>query len=116
MMPGCPFCERIGSHAYDAGDRYSVTFGPLNPVTEGHRLFVPRKHVPDAAADPFITGLVMKYAAQWAAGHGVDAFNLITSAGREATQPVHHLHIHLVPRREGDGLALPWTGQSVGAP
>jgi len=35
--------------------------------------------------------------------------NVITSVGREATQSVFHLHVHVVPRREGDGLALPWT-------
>jgi histidine triad (HIT) family protein len=37
--------------------------------------------------------------------------NLITSKGREATQSVWHLH--LVPRAEDDGLALPWhSGRS----
>lgn len=35
--------------------------------------------------------------------------NLITSAGAEATQSVFHLHVHIVPRGENDGLALPWT-------
>jgi diadenosine tetraphosphate (Ap4A) HIT family hydrolase len=39
------------------------------------------------------------------------AANFITSAGRDATQTVFHLHIHIVPRHAGDGLALPWTGQ-----
>jgi hypothetical protein len=37
--------------------------------------------------------------------------NLITSVGADATQSVRHLHIHVVPRREGDGLMLPWSGQ-----
>lgn len=108
--PGpCPFCFRIVSHAYDAGDEWSVTFEPLNPVTSGHRLFVPRAHVANAAEWPEATGRVMKYAAQWASGHDVYPFNLITSAGKAATQSVFHLHVHLVPRREDDGLALPWS-------
>ncbi len=55
----------------------------------------------------------MRYAAQWAAGHRMNPCNLITSAGREATQTVFHLHIHVVPRRDGDGLALPWTPAAV---
>lgn len=43
--------------------------------------------------------------------------NLITSRGAAATQSVFHLHLHLVPRTEGDGLALPWRdagGSEVG--
>ena len=39
------------------------------------------------------------------------AANLITSKGREATQSVFHLHVHVVPRAAGDGLPLPWTPQ-----
>jgi histidine triad (HIT) family protein len=110
-MTDCPFCARIAAGEYDAGDGYAVTFEPLNPVTSGHRLFVPRSHVADALTRPVITGHVMEYAARWAYGHDLAPCNLITSAGAEATQSVFHLHIHLVPRRDGDGLALPWSGQ-----
>lgn len=113
---GCPFCGRIKRGEYDAGDQWAVTFKPLSPVTPGHRLFVPRAHVADALERPDITGHVMRYAATWTAGWSVNPCNLITSCGREATQSVFHLHLHLVPRREGDGLALPWTGQKRSAP
>ena len=37
--------------------------------------------------------------------------NLITSIGAAATQTVFHLHVHVVPRHEGDGLLLPWSNQ-----
>lgn len=40
-----------------------------------------------------------------------ESYNLITSCGEAATQSVRHLHWHVVPRRIGDGLHLPWTGQ-----
>lgn len=112
MSATCPFCARIAGHAYDAGDEWAVTFEPLKPVTPGHRLFVSRRHVPDAFDTPAITGRVMDYAARWASGH-LGACNLITSVGKDATQSVWHLHIHAVPRVEGDGLALPWTGQRI---
>ena len=43
--------------------------------------------------------------------YGAASCNLITSVGAAATQTVKHLHIHIVPRHEGDGLHLPWTEQ-----
>lgn len=107
--PACVFCERITAGEYD--DEYDgiVDFEPLNPVTPGHRLVVPKLHVADALEDPAVTAEVVMYAADYAVTAGLSSCNLITSAGAAATQTVMHLHVHVVPRREGDGLALPWT-------
>lgn len=107
----CVFCERIADGAYiDYIDGMVVRFEPLNPVVPGHMLFVPTTHVDHAAERPWITGLTFEAAAEY--GREIEEeFNLITSAGPLATQTVHHLHVHYVPRREGDGLHLPWTGQ-----
>lgn len=108
MTPPCVFCTRIAGGEYDSTSDMVYNFEPLNPVTPGHRLFVPSEHVAAAATTPGVTGRVFKVASQWAAGAG-EAFNLITSAGGPATQTVQHLHVHYVPRRFDDGLALPWT-------
>lgn len=81
--------------------------------TPGHVLIVPRTHVRDAAEMPTVTGFAATRAAEYAAELG-GPFNLITSAGAAATQTVPHLHWHFVPRRPGDGLTLPWTGQQRG--
>src|SRR5690606_7376491 len=41
----CPFCDRIEAGECDGGDNTVVVhFEPLNPVTAGHRLFIPRHH------------------------------------------------------------------------
>jgi histidine triad (HIT) family protein len=116
----CPFCERIAEGRYDGGFTLPgsvAVFEPLNPVTRGHLLLVPFEHVRDAAEAPHVTARVMEHAARLlhnfsspAEPHPYQA-NVITSIGPAATQTVFHLHVHLVPRREGDGLALPWTGQ-----
>jgi histidine triad (HIT) family protein len=85
---------------------------PVLPVTPGHALVVPRRHVADALEDPALTGDVVRLAAVYARSlrlSGVEACNIITSVGPEATQSVFHLHVHVVPRREGDGLPLPWS-------
>ncbi|MFB7672222.1 HIT family protein [Kitasatospora purpeofusca] len=108
---GCVFCA-IGAGLAPAQvvRRWPETIAivPLGPVTDGHVIVLPTRHVPDAAFEPVVTGLTMRRAAELAQSAG-GAANLITSIGADATQTVPHLHIHLVPRRAHDGLALPWT-------
>jgi histidine triad (HIT) family protein len=107
----CVFCGRIERGEFDYCTDAAVSFEPLNPVTPGHLLVVPRMHVSDATVQPWVTAEVMRYAAELA-GLLRGPSNIITSVGKAATQSVFHLHVHLVPRREGDGLHLPWTGQA----
>jgi histidine triad (HIT) family protein len=117
-MDGCVFCDIIAaddSTVIVAATERCVIFKPLNPVTEGHLLVVPDRHVASAAEDWGLTGHVFEIAALWASHVGARAFNLITSAGPAATQTIEHLHVHIVPRYDGDGLHLPWTGQEVRA-
>jgi len=111
-LTGCAFCEIVaGRKSAKVLCVWSdaMAFLPLGPVTEGHALVVPRLHVRDAQEDPLVTGMTFARAAQLAGDAGKNfSFNLITSSGADATQSVFHLHVHLVPRRENDGLALPW--------
>lgn len=112
-MIACPFCARIADGETEpTHDDRVVTFEPLRPVTPGHRLFLPTRHLPRATDAPTALAEVMAEAADWASTHGVQSSNLIVSTGRDATQTVPHFHVHLVPRRPDDGLALPWTGQA----
>lgn len=106
----CVFCAIVAGEAPATvvrSWRDAIAIVPLNPVTEGHTLVIPATHVKDATEDPRVSALTMQAAAEYAAGVG--PCNVITSVGREATQTVLHLHLHVVPRRDGDGLALPWT-------
>lgn len=113
----CPFCDiaiGVGRAKFVEPRPRAGTvmaFVPLNPVTPGHVLFVPRQHITDAAADPAMAGIVATAAAEWAALRG-EPYNLITSGGAAATQTIFHYHLHYVPRADGDGLPLPWTGQA----
>lgn len=109
-MKGCVFCARIEAGSFAYAFTHAVAFEPLRPVTRGHLLVVPRVHVADFASNPLVTAMTASVAAQLAADLG--DCNLITSRGTDATQTVFHLHLHLVPRRMGDGLELPWTGQA----
>lgn len=107
-MKDCPFCQKIAREEVDDSDYPVMSFEPLNPVTPGHRLFVPNIHVEHP--NGVMVGEAMEAAAHWGMRSG-EEFNLITSSGPAATQTIAHIHVHFVPRREGDGLHLPWTGQ-----
>lgn len=106
----CPFCEINAGHApatFVHEWSNAIAIVPLNPVVDGHTLVIPKTHVRDFAADPEVSAATMRRAAElmrWTDR----PMNLITSRGAEATQSVFHLHLHLVPRAKGDGLALPW--------
>lgn len=106
----CVFCDIVKGDApaqIVAQWDDAIAFVPLNPVTDGHTLVVPREHVANAHVKPWVTGAVMRRAAAYWNG----PCNIITSVGVEATQTVFHLHVHVVPRRRDDGLHLPWTDQ-----
>ncbi len=107
----CVFCRivrgELPAYVVREWEDY-LAFVPLNPVTHGHVLVIPKVHRDDFKQDPTVTAEVMRRAALMARG----PCNLITSAGSEASQTVFHLHVHLIPRRPGDGLLLPWSYQA----
>lgn len=107
----CPFCAiNTGQAPAEFVREWSDAFAivPLRPVTEGHVLVIPKTHVTDFAENPDVTGATAKRAAQLCRDLDLVHANLITSRGMYATQSVFHLHVHLVPRAQNDGLALPW--------
>jgi histidine triad (HIT) family protein len=116
----CPFCEINAGRApatfvHEWSDAIAIV--PLNPVVEGHTLVIPKTHVADFADDPDVTGATARRAAHLCRTLDLVHANLITSRGVYATQSVYHLHLHLVPRTENDGLALPWySGRTRTAP
>ena len=106
----CPFCAIVAGEAPATLVREwpdALALVPLDQVVDGHTLVIPKQHVEHFAADPDVSAAVMRRAAElmrWTDR----PMNVITSRGRAATQSVAHLHLHLVPRAENDGLALPW--------
>jgi histidine triad (HIT) family protein len=113
-LAGCVFCSIVAGRASASVVREwpeILAIRPLCPVTRGHVLVVPRRHVADFGTDPVVSARTAAAAAELAAG--LPAANVITSRGAAATQTVFHLHLHVVPREPGDGLSLPWTSQQT---
>lgn len=116
IVPGCGFCSSASGQPLTRVVRRwrwrgVVALETINPVVPGHIVVVSHCHTRDAGESPRVTALVMRCAAELVAELG--AANIITSKGAAATQRFKHLHVHVVPREEGDGLAMPWTGQVI---
>lgn len=122
MADPCVFCAIVAGTAPATILRRwpdAIAIVPLNPIVNGHVLILPRGHVAYPDQDFVVAGSAAARAAEWAwhkLNHGGQRdYNLMVSAGEHASQTVTHLHYHYVPRRAGDGLALPWTGQVANA-
>lgn len=111
-MKVCPFCDYEGPSAVlaDYGDAFVIE--PINPVTQGHVLVIPRRHIESTVEAPLALGLTAACAARYVVEKGVGPCNIITSHGLAATQTIFHLHTHIVPRRSDDHLSLPWSLQT----
>lgn len=112
----CAFC-RIALGIPDATGgvtvvrtwRDAIAIVPVSPVVpDGHWLIVPVWH--ETKPTPAVLAGVTWRAAELIeeTGDG-EAFNLIASFGPAATQTIPHLHLHLIRREAGDGIALPWS-------
>jgi diadenosine tetraphosphate (Ap4A) HIT family hydrolase/5-methylcytosine-specific restriction endonuclease McrA len=105
--PGCVFCE-VPAERIVVQNELCVALRDKYPVTPGHALVVPRRHV----ADYFDLGrpelnavhfLLEKLKRQIQADDPrVKGFNVGINCGQAAGQTVFHCHVHLIPRREGD--------------
>jgi histidine triad (HIT) family protein len=119
--PDCPFCEIVAQKEDDAREVFRtdrvVAFFPTEPATLGHTLLIPRAHVRD------IWGLDLDLASElgrWTVtladavkrAMRPDGLNVIQSNGAAATQTVMHLHVHVVPRWEGDAVGRIWPPET----
>ena len=102
----CPFCYPAGDQVYY---RDSLVIGIWDgfPVTPGHALLVPIRHVPtwfDASVDERMALIRAIDAARLAieSNFGADGYNIGINNGEAAGQTVPHLHVHVIPRRRGD--------------
>ena len=77
------------------------------PVTEGHCLVVPHRIYSDyfESTTEEISGLnslVFETRKLLVENYSPDGFNIGINCGRAAGQTVPHLHIHVIPRYQGD--------------
>ena len=109
-MPTCPFCAIARGEiaaSFVLREEAVCAFLDTRPVFKGHVLVVPREHVDDLLALPeqlvspvFTTVQRVARAVEKA----LEADGTFVAVNNKISQSVPHLHVHVVPRRKGDGL------------
>jgi diadenosine tetraphosphate (Ap4A) HIT family hydrolase len=107
-MAICLFCYGNIKDGLVAEQNSVIAIKDRYPVSDGHLLIVPRRHVENYFSMNEIeiedmTVLIRKLKDRITAKDPyVNGFNIGTNIGESAGQTIFHAHIHLIPRRTGD--------------
>ncbi len=111
-MEDCIFCKiangEIDSKKIYENDNFFSIFD-VNPQVEGHGLVISKKHfeniidLPPSLGQEFLD-CVKKTSMKLMQDYSADGFNLHSNTNKVAGQLVNHFHVHILPRKEGDGF------------
>ena len=115
-MSDCVFCKIVARQIPATvvhEDDQVLAFMDLGQVNPGHVLVTLKAHVENLfGLEPAQAGAVASAAARIARGiraaFSPEGLSVYQANGKAAGQTVFHYHMHLVPRYEGDGMALSW--------
>jgi diadenosine tetraphosphate (Ap4A) HIT family hydrolase len=107
MSDDCAFCRVESTREIIASSELSLAFFDGFPVSPGHALVIPRRHVAsffdltdEEVAD--LMALTHRVKALVDARFHPDGYNIGINVGEMAGQSVFHVHLHLIPRYAGD--------------
>jgi len=111
----CVFCEIVAGRSpavriHEDADYLAIL--DIRPFTRGHTLVIPKRHSLDLTDTdaPTLAGMMaigrrIARAAR-ASGLGATGTNVAINDGKSAFQSVFHIHLHVVPRRDGDKISF----------
>ena len=113
-MDDCVFCRIISGElpsmkVYEDDD--TIAFMDIAADVDGHIVDAPKKHVVsildcDCKTLESLIGTVKKLSDHLTGNCGYDGVNILNASGKSAGQSVPHFHMHLIPRKEGDGVDM----------
>lgn len=119
----CTFCDLIhgaGEVSICYEDADAIAFMDIQPVNAGHVLVVPRRHYERVEELPtelsmHLFGVAMRLVPVVQDVTDAEGMNIVVNSGSAAGQDEPHYHIHVIPRRSGDGfdVPLPFTGSDL---
>ncbi|MDH5401852.1 MAG: HIT domain-containing protein [Candidatus Heimdallarchaeota archaeon] len=116
-MQDCLFCKIVNKEIpsekiYETEHIYA--FMDINPLADGHCLFIPKKHAktlhdtPDTALADIL--IAIKKVVQVL---DIKDYNILQNNGIIAHQAVFHAHWHLIPKpNKNEGLSILWNPRS----
>jgi len=112
----CIFCRIVDGQIpcyklYE--DQQVLCFLDIGPLSHGHCLIIPKAHYETIDQMPVeavmaCTSLLPRVSRAVVAATGVVGWNVLQNNGKVAGQEVEHVHFHIIPRQEGDGLGYRW--------
>jgi histidine triad (HIT) family protein len=115
-MSDCVFCRIVAKQIPATvvhEDEETLAFMDIGQVNPGHVLVAVKAHAENIyalkeaqAAAAF--GSAARVARAIRAAFEPEGLSVYQANGKAAGQTVLHFHLHLVPRYEGDGMALTW--------
>ena len=111
-MSDCIFCKIVAGEVPSRKvfeDEHTLAFLDIAGDVDGHILVIPKRHVKnildcDGETLTQVMRTVKRVADHLTKNCGYDGVNLLNASGESAGQSVPHLHIHIVPRKAGDGI------------
>lgn len=108
----CIFCSIVKGECpsfkiYE--DEWTYAFLDISDDAIGHTLVIPKNHyenildIPSEELEKVIR-TVKLISNHYVDNCGFSGVNLMNASGKDAQQSVFHLHFHIIPRKEGDGL------------
>ncbi len=122
-MKDCLFCKIIAGEIPNTKvyeDENTYAFMDITPVIPGHVLMVPKEHsrnIFDASDEVLskIAPVLKKISRAVKDATGSDGINVHENNEPASGQVVFHLHFHIIPRFENDGLKM-WHGREYSSP
>lgn len=93
---------------------HALSFLDVGPLADAHLLLIPKPHyarLDEMPVDDLIqtTGLLPMLSRAVMQVSGASAYNILQNNGQAAGQVVEHVHFHIIPRRQEDGLGYRWS-------
>lgn len=110
-MSNCVFCN-IKPEFYLAENDLCYAIKDLHPKSKGHTLIISKRHVPNYFGATDLEIVSMKNLANIVKDilkkedETIEGYNVVCNVGEIAGQTIHHLHMHIIPRRKDDGLRV----------